>query len=454
MALRDLLLFGIVFGAIPFILRRPWIGVLMWVWIGVMNPHRLSWGIAYSFPMAQVIAAVTLVALVFSREPLRLKGGFAAVALASFLLWTCVTTLFALAPGSAQLMLERVLKIQLFTFVALLVLYKRIHVVALIWVLVLSIGYYSVKGGLFTLLTGGIHRVWGPADSFIMDNNALAVAVTITLPLWAYLFIVHRQRWLRIAIAGALLLSAVSVLGSQSRGALLAIGATALYLWLQSRGKKVAVGIVLIVAGILLVSFMPDTWTERMLTMNLPQEQRDASARGRIDAWAMLTNLAMDRPIVGGGFEPYAREIWDRYYPQPYDRPYSAHSIYFSVLGEHGFVGLSLFLTFWLATWSLARRLARETRDRPDESWAHWLARLSQASLIAYFVGGAFLDLAYWDVPYYLFVAVAVARFIVAQRKPAAAPVTERVINSSVGTSSGSRTPGKQPEVRPDFQRR
>ena len=45
MALRDLLVFAIVFGSIPFILRRPWIGVLMWVWISVMNPHRLSWGL-------------------------------------------------------------------------------------------------------------------------------------------------------------------------------------------------------------------------------------------------------------------------------------------------------------------------------------------------------------------------------------------------------------------------
>ena len=434
MALRDLLVFGIVFGAIPFILRRPWIGVLMWVWISVMNPHRLSWGLAYSFPMAQVVAAVTLIALVFSREPLRLKGGFASVALALFVLWMCLTTLFALAPERAPLMLERVLKIQLFTFLGLLVFYRRIQVIALIWVLVLSIGYYGVKGGLFTLLTGGGLRVWGPAESFIMDNNALAVAVTITIPLWVYLFVVHRQRWLRIAIAGALLLSAVSVLGSQSRGALLALSATALYCWLQSRAKKTAVAIVLIVTGILLVSFMPDAWTERMLTINVPTAERDASARGRLDAWSMLSNLALDRPIVGGGFEPYTREVWDRYYSLPYDRPYSAHSIYFSVLGEHGFVGLSLFLTFWLATWLLARRLARDTANRPDDSWAYWLARLSQASLIAYFVGGAFLDLAYWDVPYYVFVAIAVARFVVAQEKRVPSSVTEGAIKSSMAT--------------------
>ena len=68
----------------------------------------------------------------------------------------CVTTLFALVPERAHLMLDRVLKIQLFTFVGLLVLCKRVHVIGLIWVLVLSIGYYGIKGGLFTFLAGGI----------------------------------------------------------------------------------------------------------------------------------------------------------------------------------------------------------------------------------------------------------------------------------------------------------
>ena len=71
-----------------------------------------------------------------------------------------------------------------------------------------------------------------------MDNNALAVAVTITIPLWVYLFIVHRARWLRIGIAGAVLLSVVAVVGSQSRGALLALIATAIYFGIESNVKK------------------------------------------------------------------------------------------------------------------------------------------------------------------------------------------------------------------------
>jgi hypothetical protein len=31
--MRDLLLTAIVFGALPFVLKRPWIGVLLWSWM-------------------------------------------------------------------------------------------------------------------------------------------------------------------------------------------------------------------------------------------------------------------------------------------------------------------------------------------------------------------------------------------------------------------------------------
>ncbi len=40
--------------------------------------------------------------------------------------------------------------------------------------------------------------------------------------------------------------------------------------------------------------------------------------------------------------------------------------------------------------------------------------------MVAYLVGGAFQNLAYWDMPYYLFVAIAVARFALRQQQVAA----------------------------------
>jgi O-antigen ligase len=148
----------------------------------------------------------------------------------------------------------------------------------------------------------------------------------------------------------------------------------------------------------------------------------------------MLTNLALDRPIVGGGFEPYSR-AWDLY-SSSYRRAYSAHSIYFAALGEHGFVGLLLFLLLWFLTWRFAGRLANEAKGRNEEDWAYHLARLSKASLVAYLVGGAFLDLAYWDGPYFLLAALGVARYaLMAERNAGGVGVQHR---QSIGPESKS----------------
>ena len=110
------------------------------------------------------------------------------------------------------------MKIQLGTLLVLTLLYSKEHVRALIWVIAGSIGFYAVKGGIFTLLTLGEHRVWGPPESFIFDNNSIALAAIISIPLWAYLYTQYKDRkYVRLGIAAAIVLSAVSAIGSQSR---------------------------------------------------------------------------------------------------------------------------------------------------------------------------------------------------------------------------------------------
>ena len=46
-----------------------------------------------------------------------------------------------------------------------------------------SIALFGIKGGIFTILTGGNHLVWGPPSSVIEGNNELAVALIIVVPL-------------------------------------------------------------------------------------------------------------------------------------------------------------------------------------------------------------------------------------------------------------------------------
>ena len=432
MGLRDVFIFLVVLIGVPFILRRPAIGVMYWVWISLMNPHRQAFGLAYSFPFAMLIGALTVAGIVWTKEPRQMKGGAPAVVLLLLIAWMCITTYFALSPEDANRILERVLKIQIFTFISLFVLCKREHVLWLIATIAASIGYYAVKGGLFTLLHGGSYLVWGPADSFITDNNSLALATVMSIPLWAYLYIMATKRWVRVALALAMGLSAVSALGSFSRGALLAMSAMLVLLWLRGR-RKALLGVALAIVASAIIAFMPDKWEQRMSTIQTYQE--DESAQGRINTWIMLFNLANDRPLVGGGFEPYTKEIFQRYRPE-YSRTHSAHSIYFQALGEQGYVGLFLFLTLWFLTWRLGSSIRRMTRDRPDEAWAFWLASMVQVSLAAYFVGGAFLNLAWWDMPYYLMVSLVVTRHaLLNQRGEGLGPLQHGRLNGGVAVS-------------------
>ena len=72
-----------------------------------------------------------------------------------------------------------------------------------------------------------------------------------------------------------------------------------------------------------------------------------------------------------------------------------------------------MFLAVWFFTWRDASAIIRMSRDSPDLKWAGQLAAMLQVSLIGFFVGGAFLNLANWDMPYYMLVAIVVTHDIV-----------------------------------------
>ncbi|MDQ1830158.1 putative O-glycosylation ligase, exosortase A system-associated [Massilia scottii] len=406
--MRDLVITLVVFGSLPFILKRPYIGVLMWVWISVMNPHRLSWGFAYSFPFAAIIAGVTLIGLLVTRDPKKLPMTPIVCTLMAFSAWMGITTIFSMWPAESVVMLNRVSKIMLMTFATIMLIKTQKQVQLLIWVLVGSLGYYGVKGGIFTVMTGGGSIVWGPQGSYIEGNNEVALAFITIIPIMFYLYMSAEKKWIRWGMAASIMLCSFAALGSYSRGALVGIAAMLFFLWLKSP-KKVLLGGLMVLMVPFAIAFMPDKWSTRMETINTYKE--DSSAMGRINAWYMAYNMAKDRPL-GGGFEIYNRTAFELYAPVPED-VHAAHSIYFQALGEHGFIGLGIYLLLAFLTWRKASWIVRVSAKREDFKWAGNLARMIQVSLLGFGVGGAFLSLLYYDVPYYLMAAVVSTGYII-----------------------------------------
>lgn len=407
---RDIALTAFIFGMLPMVLAKPHWGILLWTWIGLMNPHKMTWGFAFHFPFAQIVGLVTILAVVLSKEPKHLPFKAPVVALLAFVGWMIVTTvLFSLHPDEAYTKLWAVLKIQFFILLTLIVMQSRDRILALVLVATLSIAFFGIKGGFYTIARGGGGQVLGPDGGFIAGNTEIALALAVTLPLMRWLQLQTERVWLRRAATVSMILIAISILGSQSRGGFLALAAMALFLLLKSR-QKVVVALVVAIVGTGLLTFMPATWHERIGSIENYQEDR--SAMGRIGAWKFATNLALARPIGGGGFESFQPDTYERYGP-PEASILDSHSIWFQVLAEHGFVGLGLFLLVWFTAWRTGTRIIRLSRDRADLTWARDLAAMTQTALIAYFVGGSFLGLAYWDYPYILVVMLVATRVAV-----------------------------------------
>jgi probable O-glycosylation ligase (exosortase A-associated) len=162
---------------------------------------------------------------------------------------------------------------------------------------------------------------------------------------------------------------------------------------------------------------MPQTWFDRMNTIRTYEQ--DSSATGRLNSWRFAFNLASDRPLLGGGFETFRADVFAIYAPEP-ERVADAHSIYFEVLGEHGFVGLGLFVFMGVSLWRGCSRTIKRTQDDPELEDLEHLMRMVQVSLIAYAVSGAFLGLAYFDLIYNMVAFVVIARILVDKHHAAA----------------------------------
>ncbi|MCB2056137.1 MAG: putative O-glycosylation ligase, exosortase A system-associated [Geminicoccaceae bacterium] len=399
--MRDALLAMFCAALLAVIMTTPHVGALAYAWFSLMNPHRLTYGFAYTLPLAFAFAVATIAAWILSDERKLPDMTLLAWWLVLFGIWICVTTWSALVPEPAMEKFDRVIKNLIAVFVTLVLIDRRSRLTQLVWVVTLSIVIFGVKGGIFTILTGGSHRVWGPPASMIADNNTLALALVMVLPLLYHLCRQAPHPWLRRGLYVALGLTLVAIVGTQSRGGMLALGAMGVLFWWRAP-HKLAFALIGLSVAALVGWLMFDVIVERLST--LQDVDADASAQGRFEAWAFALKIVEEHPWTGGGFFVFTlnEQIIEG------ELGYlNAHSIYFEVLGEHGYVGLVLFVGLILGCLISCARVMRTTAGREDLHWAHDLASSLQLATIGYAVGGAFLTMAFYDLFYY-FLAIAV----------------------------------------------
>ncbi len=407
----------------------PFVMALAYIWVDLFRPNDVAPALGQLLPFSLTTAVLTVGAYLVldRRNPPRL--GLLTALLVVWAAWITLTTTWALFPTSAWWKWDWAFKTIVFTALLPFVFRSRIQIEAALLVILLCIAsnvlpfaFKSMIGG------GGYGRAFGLIDingGWGGEGTTLGTYAFACLPLVAYLqrhsVLAPARGWLRWIYLAAPGIAIVGAFGTFARAALVACFVWAALTWWQSR-RKLMVAAMMVAATTAVVPLMGDAWLARISTSLEPRQEQ--SANTRLLVWAWTIDLANSHP-AGAGFNSYLGNrvtARDEYGLEIVEEGRAFHSIYFEVLGEHGWIGLAIFFAIFAVFFLDMRRIRRQVRDRPDLEWLGDLARALSHGVLIFMAGAAFVGIAFYPLQYYLF-ALAVSASA-ALHRAAAAPVS------------------------------
>jgi probable O-glycosylation ligase (exosortase A-associated) len=393
--------------------KRPFIAVGMWIWTAMFFPNAWMYGVASGLRYNLIFTAVAILGYLVLKDKPKVHFGAIGAFVLLFLFWTTVSTIGTSGvPEVAWEMWSRFAKVVLLFIFVILVLDKKLHFDFFLWCVVLSIGFYAGLEALKYVASGGGHKIEGFYGHVLGDRNELALAFVMTMPLCAYLLGEYGKQALviRAGLLGLMGLIVLAIIGTQSRGGFVAMMGLAGYYFLKS-DRKVVLSVLVAVLVAVLSNVVSDEWMSRMDTIGEAGE--DASFMGRVVAWKLSFILAVQNPFFGGGFKtlewyPMWLRLSQDFFAFPFfytgealpdpNKGHAAHSVYFQVLGEHGFGGLIVYLTMLFVSFRTAWRVAAKAKKHVETAWIASLATMLQLSIFAFALGGAALSFAYFEL--------------------------------------------------------
>jgi probable O-glycosylation ligase (exosortase A-associated) len=426
--LHQLLFLGFYLGMLPMAFISPMVGVLLYTWLDNLPPDDV-----YSLTIIPGYVSFVTGALAFFGWLVFEKKTIPRAPVVIFLMtalwvWIVVTSFYALAPAAGAYEWTRTVKLIAFAILTAQMLSTRARLEAFVWVFVLCTIYFAIPGAIKLIVSGGSggigegEVVTAATGSFFGDRVIFSVVLAMALPFALYLrrctmLLPPRWlKWVKVALLGAALSFLLALIGTFARTALIAGGATLLMLAIRSRRKTISVVLTVAIAAALF-AIAPENWFARMDT--IVHYEGDDSALSRLDAWKWAWQMAMDHPIVGGGFGVFVLDVGSIK-----GRPgwLEAHNIFLSIAATQGLVGLGLFCGLIAAIYRSCTVIQKRVRNNDEMAWAADLARSTQISLVAFVAGGMFVSIATSPFLYTLAAITVGTRNLVERERAATAP--------------------------------
>jgi len=344
---------------IPFlvlIFRSPFTGLCTWVWFILSVPKGNLFGIAGDIRYIYIVAFITIFMMLLKKDKFRgtpSSGLFFVMVI--FLFQTAISNIGSIGDAAISWYVwSDFFKAILMCFLMLIMLTTKVRINAFVVAMLLGIGFNIFVEGAKFLVTGGGYKVRGIAHSMMTDNNLFALSILMVIPLFLYMIPMVKGKYTKLSFITLTGFSIISVIGSFSRGGFVGLLVVFWQNFWKSNHKTLLLTFSLIF-GLVAINIASDKWSQRMDSIESAVD--DKSFSGRVTAWKIATIAAMDNPILGTGQDSIQHgHVWRLYYSDirdfdfiptintPIDVPKAAHSIYFQVLGDAGFLGLFLFL--------------------------------------------------------------------------------------------------------------
>jgi putative inorganic carbon (HCO3(-)) transporter len=419
--MRDIVMLFTLMAVIPLIFRNILVGVMLWAWIAFIWPEDYLYGFMGGVPLNKIISGLSIISFLLSRKKNKPYLDNLTMYIILFGLIGIISSVLSESTiPDVWDICSKLLKIFLFCGIIQVVIESRFRFHCVLTALCLGLGFHGIIEGLKFIASGGNHHALGGRS--IGDNNQFALAICMIIPVLLYLSRYSRNKIGKVGISFVSIMSAFAVMGTFSRGGF--VGLVIVAAGTIATGKnRLRNFFYLLITGLVLIWFAPDSWVDRVDTIKAAGD--DSSFMGRVVAWKMSTLIALHNPFIGAGFHAVQDPaIWNRYTPQfdtldfipteePTASPHAAHSIYFEVLGDLGFVGFAFFIAIIVTSFVNVSAIRRLTSDRPDFEWASDLANSLRISLLVYIVSGALLSMAYFELLFVIATMLSILRRIV-----------------------------------------
>lgn len=408
--MRDLYIALVYVGIVGMGLAAPFVLALCYVWVDMFYPQYMTDYLS-SVPVAAIagIGAIVLYIVLDRRSPPRLTLTIVLIVL--FAAWVTLTTTWAEVPEFAWIKWGWAFKTVMFAAFVPFVIRSRVQIEAYLLTYLFAVSANMIPFGAKAAVGGGGYNValgLLPINIGLGDGSAMSTVsislITIILFLMRHSIILPYPK-LRVPMMGFLLLFAIlAPLATVARTALAGYAVVAAAIWIRSKKKLVATVVLAAAIGIA-ASATSDGWTERMSTVANPEQEESADTR--LLVWKWTLGYVAEHPL-GGGFEDFRINAL---YHEPkasdpeghWERARAFHSMYFEVLGEHGYIGFAMFMSIALLSIVTLLRVLRQTRNQPHLKWCNDLAFALLTSLLAVMACGAFIGIGFQALVWNMF---------------------------------------------------